>query len=290
MKKIVALLLAVIMTFGLMVSCGGGEETPSAGAPIKNSGSKIDLTVKPETIGEESKAVKTEIPEGKAHVIGITVDQKVLSLAIGTKSQITYTVKPETAYDKSVYYVSENTNIAKVDKDGNVLGVACGTTKIIIRTNDQGFKREVTVVVHQNAGDKDKIKEMLDLINEGRKKNKLEPLTADDVALNAAANQRALEEAVDMVNNKEKQMDKKRTDKTTTIFGDYGIFVRQSAELYVWGDYSKDTKKAYEALVKNESNAKALGIKGDAVTYDNIAIGYFVFNNVTYWCVLAATT
>ncbi len=295
MKKIIALLLAVIMVCGVMVGCGG-EEAPaqSGGTPIKTSGKKIDLTVKSESIGEESKPVKTEIPEGKAHVISITVDQTVLSLALGTKKQITYSVKPETAYDKSVYYTSENTNIAKVDKDGNVLGVACGTTDIVVRTNDQGFKRVVTVVVHQNAGDEKKATDMLALINKGREANGQDPLKAENVSLNAAANQRALEEAVDMVNNKAKSMDDKRTDKTTSIYADYDIFTRQSAALYVWGDYSKDTQKAYDALIKNESNAKALGIKGTAegekVNYDNIAIGYFAFNNVTYWCVLMATT
>ncbi len=299
MKKIIALILVVMMAFGVMVGCGEEEAPASAGAPIKTSGKKIDLTVNFEKIGAESKQVKTEIPEGKPHVISISVDQKVIPLQLGTKSKITYSILPETAYDKSVWYESSNTAIAKVDKDGNVLGVGCGSTEIIVRTNDQSFKRIVTVIVYQNGGNKDKAKEMLDLINKGREannkdrdeENKLAPLTANDEALNAAANQRALEEAVDMVNNKKKAMDKERTDKTSTIYADYGIFVRQNIELCVWGDYSKDTKKAYDALVKSEANAKSLGIMGDAnVSYDNIAIGYFVFNDVTYWYILAATT
>ncbi|MBQ2704818.1 MAG: Ig-like domain-containing protein [Clostridia bacterium] len=291
MKKVIALLLAVIMVCGLMVGCGDSKEPAgSAGAPVKTSGKKIDLNVKLDTIGEESKPVKTEVPEGKAHIISIALDKTDLSIALGTKQQITYTVKPDTAFDKSVYYESQNTNIAKVDKDGYVLGVGCGTIDIVVKTNDQGFKRVVTVVVHQNAGDDKKAEEMLNLINKGREANNQAAFTSDDVALKAAANQRALEEAVDMVNNKAKAMDDKRTDKTTTIFADYDIFVRQNAALYVWGDYSKDTKKAYEALVKNEDNAKALGIKGGEVNYDNVAVGYFVFNNVTYWCVLMATT
>ena len=118
MKKIIALLLAVIMVCGVMVGCGDKEEpTGSAGAPVKTSGKKIDLNVKLDTLGEESKPVKTEIPEGKAHIIKIDMDKTDLSIALGTKQQITYTVKPDTAYDKSVYYVSEDTNIAKVDKD-----------------------------------------------------------------------------------------------------------------------------------------------------------------------------
>ena len=291
MKKVIALLLAVIMVCGLMVGCGDSKEPAgSAGAPVKTSGKKIDLNVKLDTIGEESKPVKTEVPEGKAHIISIALDKTDLSIALGTKQQITYTVKPDSAFDKSVYYESQNTNVAKVDKDGYVLGVGCGTTDIVVKTNDQGFKRVVTVVVHQNAGDDKKAEEMLNLINKGREANNQAAFTSDDVALKAAANQRALEEAVDMVNNKAKAMDDKRTDKTTTIFADYDIFVRQNAALYVWGDYSKDTKKAYEALVKNEDNAKALGIKGGEVNYDNVAVGYFVFNNVTYWCVLMATT
>ncbi len=290
MKKVIALLLAVIMVCGLMVGCGEKEPAGNAGAPVKTSGKKIDLNVKLDTIGEESKPVKTEIPEGKAHIISIALDKTDLSIALGTKQQITYTVKPDTAFDKSVYYESQNTNIAKVDKDGYVLGVGCGTTDIVVKTNDQGFKRVATVVVHQNAGDEKKAEEMLNLINKGREANNQTPFTSDDVALKAAANQRALEEAVDMVNNKAKAMDDKRTDKTTSIFSDYDIFVRQNAALYVWGDYSKDTKKAYEELIKNEDNAKALGIKGDGVNYDNVAVGYFVFNNVTYWCVLMATT
>ena len=292
MKKVIALLLAVIMVCGLMVGCGDSKEPAgSAGAPVKTSGKKIDLNVKLDTIGEESKPVKTEVPEGKAHIISIALDKTDLSIALGTKQQITYTVKPDTAFDKSVYYESQNTNIAKVDKDGYVLGVGCGTTDIVVKTNDQGFKRVVTVVVHQNAGDDKKAEEMLNLINKGREANNQAAFTSDDVALKAAANQRALEEAVDMVNNKAKAMDDKRTDKETSIFADYDIFTRQSAALYVWGDYSKDTQKAYDALIKNESNAKALGITGDdKVTYDNIAIGYFVFNDVTYWCVLMATT
>lgn len=290
MKKVIALLLAVIMVCGVMVGCGD-DGAATGDSSVKTSGKKIDLTVKADTIGEESKPVKTEIPTGEAHVIRINVDQDVIKLPIGTKSQITYKIEPETAYDKSVYYESENTSVAKVDKDGNVLGVACGTTDIIVRTNDQGFKRVVTVVVHQNAGDDKKAEEMLNLINKAREANNQTAFKSEDVALKAAANQRALEEAVDMVNNKAKAMDDKRTDKKTTIFADYDIFVRQNAALYVWGDYSSDTQKAYDALIKNESNAKALGIKGDGtVNYDNVAVGYFVFNNVTYWCVLMATT
>lgn len=292
MKKIIAMLLAVVMCLGLLVSCGGENsgDASSAGTQVNDTGKTINTDVNMASIGEESVKKDVSVPAGSAHVISLTLDKNVLPVAIGTTGKISYTVKPETAYDSSVYFVSANPDIAKVDKDGNVLAVACGSTTIDVITNDQGFKRTVQVVVHQNEGNEAKSKEMIDLINKARVANEQSELKSESAALNAAANQRAFEEAVDVVNNKEKVMNDTRTGKQTTIFADYGIWVRASAACYVWGDYSNDTQKAYDALVESDANKAALGISGtEKVDYDNIAVGYFVFNDVTYWCVLLAS-
>lgn len=292
MKKIIALLLAAIMCFGVLTACGKDEtNTDSSGAPvIENTGKKINTDVSMASIGEESVKKEVTVPEGKAHVIGLTLKENTIAVVLGQTAKIEYTVKPESAHDGSAYYVSSNPEIAKVDKDGNVLGVACGSTTVDVITNDQGFKRTVKVIVYQNVGDEAKSKEMAEIINKARVANGQTELKADDVALNAAANQRALEEAIDMVNNGEDAMNDKRTGKETTVFADFDIWVRASASLYVWGDYSADTQKAYDALVANEGNATAIGAKGEAtVNYDNLAVGYFVFNDVTYWCVVLAS-
>ncbi len=290
MKKIIAMLLAVIMCLGMFVACGE-EQTPASSTPgeIVTEGKTINTDVTMATIGEPSAKVETDIPEGAARVIGITIadDSKVLSVVRGTTAKINYTIKPEAAHDKSVYYKVADDKIAQVDKDGNVLGKECGSTTIDVITNDNGFKRTIQVVVYQNAGDAAKSKEMLDAINAARTANGQTAFTADDVALNAAANQRALEEAVDMVNNKQSAMDNTRADNKGPILADFDIWSKKSANLYVWGDYSADTKAAYDALVATAANAEALGVSGtEKVDYDNIAIGYFAFNDVTYWAIL----
>ncbi len=293
MKKIIALIMAVLMCFGMFAACG--EEpaaTPSEPGAIATEGKKISTEVTMATIGDASVKSDVKVPDGEARVIGITIADasKVLSVVRGATAKIEYTVKPETAYDKSVYYKVADENIAQVDKDGNVLGKASGSTTIDVITNDNGFKRTITVVVYQNAGDAAKSKEMLDIINAARAANNQAAFTADDVALNAAANQRALEEAIDMVNNKQEAMDNTRPDTQTSIYADFGIWTKASANLYVWGDYSSNTQAAYDALIATEANAIALGVAGtEKVDYDNVAVGYFVFNNVSYWCVLMAS-
>ncbi len=291
MKKIVALLLAVIMCFGLLVACGESNKDPQPAGSMAASGKKINTEVEMAAIGEASVKTPANVPDGQPRVTGLTIAEasEALVIARGATAKIEYTVKPDTAYDKSVYYVSADENIAKVDKDGNVLAVACGSTDITVATNDKNLKRTVSVIVYQNAGDDAKSTEMLAAINAARVANGQAEFTSDNAALKAAANQRALEEAIDMVNNKKDKMDKERTDKSTTILADYDIWSRASAELYIWGDYSKDTQKAFDALTAIEDNAKALGLKDEAVDYDDVAIGYFVFNDVTYWCILMSS-
>ncbi len=291
MKKIIALLLAVIMCFGVLAACGEEAPAPSSTpGTVATEGKTIDTNVTMATIGEDSVKTETKIPDGEARVIGITIADasKVLSVVRGTTAKIEYTIKPEAAYDKSVYYVSADENIAQVDKDGNVLGFGCGSTTIDVITNDNGFKRTIQVVVYQNAGDAAKSKEMLDIINKARTAVGQTAFTADDVALNAAANQRALEEAIDVVNNKADGMDNTRPDNKGSIFADFDIWSKSSANLYVWGDYSDNTQAAYDDLIKTDANAAALGVVegGEKVDYDNVAVGYFVFNDVTYWCIL----
>ncbi len=292
MKKIIALIMAALVCLGMFAACDKEPETPVEPGAIATEGKKINTEVTMATIGEASVKTEPNIPDGAARVIGITIadSSKVLSVVRGTTSKIEFTIKPDTAHDKTVYYKVENENIAKVDKDGNVLGLACGSTTIDVITNDNGFKRTIKVVVYQNAGDDAKSKEMLDAINAARTANGQTAFTADDAALNAAANQRALEEAIDVVNNKKDVMDDVRTDTQNSIYADFDIWTKASANLYVWGDYSTSTEDAYTALVATAANAEALGVVGeDKVDYDNIGIGYFVFNDVTYWCILMAS-
>lgn len=287
MKKILALVLAAIMICGALSACGG-DSSGKKGAKVEKSGKSISLDVTYDKIGEASAEAAANVPAGGAHVISVNIDKDVIALPIGTKAKIDVTVSPESAADKSLYFKSSDEKIVTVDKDGNILGMACGSAKITAKSNDLGFKDSVQVVVYRNPGDEKLTSAMVKAINDARVKNGQAELTTD-VALSAAANQRAFEEAVDIVNKGEKKMDNKRSDSDKTIFSEFGMFALKSNTFYVWGNY-KDADAAYKALIENKNTAAALGVSGTPTeSYKNIGVGCFEFNDTTYWCISVAT-
>ncbi len=297
MKKFVAMLSALVI---LCLCSACGEVTfPKITDVFKEeeageSGKKINLNYKLDKIGEESKKVQPDIPAGKPRVISVTLKEKVIIIPVGKTGQIEYTVKPATAYDKSAYYVSSNTDIATVDKDGKILGKKPGAVTVTLRTNDGGFKRNCTVIVTYGSGDAEKSKKVVELINAARVKNGYEATASDSRSLQAAANQRAFEEAVDMVNYGKKKMDDermvtddegKRVAAEEDIFTNFNIWSRASKEVHIWGEYTAE--QVYQAFIEDDECAEALGVRGSgAQSYQQIAVGYFEFDGITYWSIL----
>ena len=82
-------------------------------------------------------------------VTSITSAPSVLdALKIGSTQQLTPTVLPANAANKSVAYSSSNASIAKVSASGLVTGVALGTTNVIISARDgSGITKAVSVTV-----------------------------------------------------------------------------------------------------------------------------------------------
>ncbi|NBC84375.1 MAG: T9SS type A sorting domain-containing protein [Bacteroidetes bacterium] len=80
-------------------------------------------------------------------VSGVTLDYTELTLDEGSTSQLTATVNPENASDKSVTWSSSDTDVASVDENGLVTAVSNGTATITVTTNigDQTATCEVTV-------------------------------------------------------------------------------------------------------------------------------------------------
>ena len=295
MKKALMLLTAVMMAICL---CGCEVEFPNIQDVFKEkkagqSGKLISLDFKLDSIGSPSKPSDTDIPDGKARVISLSLDESVVAVELGKKGRITYSVKPDTAYDKSVYYESSDENIVEVDKNGYVLGKQPGAVTVNVYTNDGGFKRSCTVIVNHNDGDTEKSTELLELINNARVENGYEATPTDNVRLTSAANQRAYEEAVDMVNYGEPRMDDTRMESSDgsrkemdmTIFEQYNIWSKSSMSVYVWGEYNAE--QAFRAFIEDDINAAALGVRGEAnESYDYIAVGYFEFDGITYWSIL----
>ena len=88
----------------------------------------------------------TSVP---VHVTGVELDKSVITLAINKTYNLTATVSPSDAADKSVYWETNNPQVATVDDNGNVKAVSVGTATISVTTHDE--HKSDYCVVHVSA-------------------------------------------------------------------------------------------------------------------------------------------
>ena len=98
-----------------------------------------------------AKPITANMEKRGGGITSLTLEDKTLSetsktLTVGEAFALTATVEPTDATDKNIVWTSENTEIATVD-DGNVIGVASGTTEIKATTRDGGKTATCTVTV-----------------------------------------------------------------------------------------------------------------------------------------------
>gem|GEM_PF-5089722 len=95
-------------------------------------------------------ATYEDIPGGVTSVTGITLNKTALSLYSNTSTKtanLTATITPADATDKSVTWQSSNTSVATVNESGLVTAVGNGTAKITVTTTDGGYTAGCTVTV-----------------------------------------------------------------------------------------------------------------------------------------------
>lgn len=80
-------------------------------------------------------------------VTGVELDKDTLRLIVGDKEQLTATVLPSTASDKSLTWSSSDPDVASVDADGLVTAHKPGTAVITVATGDGNFTASCTVSV-----------------------------------------------------------------------------------------------------------------------------------------------
>ncbi|AUP77597.1 Ig-like domain-containing protein [Flavivirga eckloniae] len=85
-------------------------------------------------------------------VTGITVAPTSLNLTVGNSGNLTETVSPSNASNKSVSWSSSNTSVATVNSSGVVSAVAVGTSVITVTTADGGFTATSNVTVTAGGG------------------------------------------------------------------------------------------------------------------------------------------
>ena len=85
-------------------------------------------------------------------VTGVSVSPSSFSINVGNTQQLTETVLPSDASDKTVVWSSSNTAVATVDNGGLVTGVASGQATITVQTNDGNYTATSVVDVTEVTG------------------------------------------------------------------------------------------------------------------------------------------
>lgn len=77
----------------------------------------------------------------------MSLNKATTTIAVGANETLVATVAPADATDKSVSWASDDTDVATVDSDGKVVGVAAGTATITVTTTDGDFTDDCEVTV-----------------------------------------------------------------------------------------------------------------------------------------------
>ncbi|MCD8136350.1 MAG: Ig-like domain-containing protein [Parabacteroides gordonii] len=86
-------------------------------------------------------------PPAIVHVTGISLDRETATIKKGSILQLSATVTPSNADDKTVRWESSNTDVATVDDNGKVTAIAPGTATITVTTTDQRKTATCSVTV-----------------------------------------------------------------------------------------------------------------------------------------------
>lgn len=100
-----------------------------------------------------SKGATCDVTVSGKPVESVTVAPTQASLKSGEQKQLTATVLPEDAEDKTVTWESSDESIATVDETGLVTAVAVGTATITAKSGEQQGTCEVTVINRPALGD-----------------------------------------------------------------------------------------------------------------------------------------
>lgn len=109
----------------------------------KVSGNTVTLTLMGTPGGGGGGSSSTTV-----YVTNITLNQTAATLAVGQTLQLTSTITPSNATDKTVSWTSSNTSVATVTSEGYVVAKAAGSATITCSANDgSGMKATCSVTV-----------------------------------------------------------------------------------------------------------------------------------------------
>lgn len=90
--------------------------------------------------------VNAEQSGERVAVTGVSLNADALTLTVGAQQQLSASIQPANATDKTLFWLSSDTNVATVS-NGLITAVSAGTTTITVETADGGFKASCAVTV-----------------------------------------------------------------------------------------------------------------------------------------------
>lgn len=117
-------------------------------ATVDSNGLVRAVSVGEVTVSASFANIKAEciITVETTPVSGITLSQTSTTLGVTEETQLTATVSPETATDKTVTWTSSNTDIATVDANGKIKAISLGNATITATCGNVSATCMVTVV------------------------------------------------------------------------------------------------------------------------------------------------
>ena len=121
-------------------------------ATVDNSGKVTGVAVGTATITatsttDASITASCAVTVQAVAVTGVSINPTSANLQIGGSTDLTYTILPANATDKSVSWSSSNTAVATVNNNGHVTAVAAGTATITVTTTDGNKTATCSVTV-----------------------------------------------------------------------------------------------------------------------------------------------
>ncbi len=108
------------------------------------------LGTKISTVKKNAKSFVTKLQQqsyNKYAVSSVSLNTTSVNLSVGSTVQLTPTVMPSTASNKSVSWSSSNSAVASVDANGKVTALKAGTATITVKTADGGYTAKCSVTV-----------------------------------------------------------------------------------------------------------------------------------------------
>ena len=102
---------------------------------------------------KESEKATITVKTDPVKVTGVEVSPKTVTLEEGETHQLSATVSPSNATDKSVSYASKAQGVAGVDDKGLVTAKVAGEAEIVVTTNDDEKKDTCIVTVEEPVVD-----------------------------------------------------------------------------------------------------------------------------------------